>query len=436
MPKGRGAARTKLSRRRRAAPATVRPYSPELPFLLPPLPDATDPEPEPERELPAAGDRANDGPGSGVAPAGQSELDNPISAAVRNDTGEGTHRQEKRPLSPDSGEEATGRPCSPDSDGDDRILLSEPSPEPLKAAKGDVVFVKHSGFYHPMLVTRLEKKKVFVKFIYDLVKFKQGHPFKKEARVCRRLTYEEKVRCRDSAPTANPHIAETILLALEALEELEAREPVDDPEEFFKTQCDYIVRLRSAPSSPAKSAAGLAAAPAPSPPPRPLGEAVGDSEEDDDDHSDLESVSPPLPPRTPPPPLPPHLREEQRAYAGRLMEVLLSEACGRHLRAVHAGRAPSWRRDAFRRGDRHRLMLACSLGDLETCPELAVQARREALRRVGQLKGRRVATPRLYADEVMAPEAVLFAVKTLSDQPRSALDLDAELALGAARFRP
>lgn len=331
----------------------------------------------------------------------------------------------------------TAQSPSPSSDGDDDLVPSLPSGNAPTIDTGDVLFVQHQKYYHPALVTRLNKKKPVIKFIYDLVKFKKGCPFTVERKACRRYSYEEKERTREEAQTADPQVAEMLLLALEALENLDANiDPVDDPEKFFTSgECDYIVRLRSASESPTKKAP-VQTPVSPSPQCQalelPTAERVSpESGPGSDEDDDSEVV--PLPP---PPPLPPHLRAEQQAYAARLLELVLSRECRGHLRAVHTGLASSWRREAFRRGHCRRLLMACSLGDLETCPELAGRARREALRLAEGLRAGWLVSRRRYAEEVLAPEAVLFAVKKLSDQVRSAQELDAELSLGAPRFRP
>ena len=79
-------------------------------------------------------------------------------------------------------------------------------------------------------------------------------------------------------------------------------------------------------------------------------------------------------------------------------------------------------------------MASSVLGDLVTFPELAERARGRARQLVGRLR-RRPDGPVIYTDEVLAPEAVRFAVASLSDRPRTSDELDSELALGASHFR-
>ena len=160
----------------------------------------------------------------------------------------------------------------------------------------------------------------------------------------------------------------------------------------------------------------------------------------------------PSPTRPPPPPaadeesdgepppcrpeLPLRLRAERRLHAGQLLEVMLGKECRRHLLALHAGDVPSWRRDAFGCGGRRQLLYSSSLGDLESYPELANRARREMRKLVDSLEYRKPTTGcGLYAEEVLAPEAMLFAISALSGEECSVAALEKERALGAARFR-
>ena len=158
-----------------------------------------------------------------------------------------------------------------------------------------------------------------MKFICDLVKLKKAFPIGIRRKSCRPFTYEEKVRCESAANSADPVVAETLRLSLEAVEELEASRAsgeVDDPEEFLKTRCDYIVRLRGNSASPQK-------AQVPSPaavnalhfsPLKPSESPTGTDADSGGSDEEISVVSPsPPPPQPPPAPLPPHLLEEQRA---------------------------------------------------------------------------------------------------------------------------
>ncbi|KAF0298510.1 hypothetical protein FJT64_004110 [Amphibalanus amphitrite] len=408
------AARAKLSRRRRVAAPAARQTSPELPYpVLPPLPAE------------ANGDSAVLSGGGAVSPA--AEPVNGLSAAS---------------LAPSEEPDDSRQLDSTDDSEDESALALAGSAGTLRV--GDVVVARYRGVEYPALLTRLERRKATVKFICDLVKFKKAFPIGMRRKSCRPFTYEEKVRCESAANSADPVVAETLRLSLEAVEELEASRAsgeVDDPEEFLKTRCDYIVRLRGHSMSPQKAqvpspAAAAVSALQFSPLKHKTRNSPTGTDADSGSDEEISVVSPsPPPPQPPPAPLPPHLLEEQRAYAARLLEVVESDKCDRHLRAVHAGRAPSWRRDAYRSGARRQLIASSCLGDLEAFGEMAERARRRALRVVEGLRRRRPECPRIYAEEVMAPEAVLFAVAALSDERRPPEELDSELALGARRFR-
>ena len=413
----------------------------------------------PDGGVPADRSAADGGVGS-VPAAGRADSGSVGSAAPPQQLGAGDEAPSCRhEPAPSRGATPTSAGCRSPADSDDsddfRPALSA---DDQTLRKGDVVTAKYRKLFLPALVTSLKRKKVTVKFICDLVKFKRAVPFSLQPRACRLLTYSEKVRCQDVARASDPAAAELLRLSLDAAEELQvsratcaASQAEDDPEEFLKTKCDYIVRLLQNSGSPVKGppvaspvkgalAAGSSAAPPGSPlrpSPSPSASAAAspaNSEDEDGDERDPPSPSPP-PTRPPaPPPLPPQLREEQRAYAARLMEVIESAACERHLRAVHAGREASWRRDAYRSGGRRRLMAASVLGDLTAFPELAGQVRSRARQLVDRLR-RRPDCPGIYAEEVLAPEAMRFAMASLSDRPRTSDDLDSELALGASQFR-